>query len=172
MTEEFFNPKPKLGISACLLGQKVRYDGGDRRDRFLTDTFGLHVEWIPVCPELEVGMGVPREPVRLVGDVSNSMMIAERSGKDWTSAMQRFASQRVRKLKAASRISTGCAAVTTASDGRTSVAGRGTAFYMARVAHVQDADKNPASCAVGSLRPADTARCRDCRDRVFGTADH
>ena len=44
---------------------------GDKRDRFLTDTFGLHVEWIPVCPELEVGMGVPREPVRLVGNVSD-----------------------------------------------------------------------------------------------------
>jgi uncharacterized protein YbbK (DUF523 family) len=80
------------------LGEKVRYDGGDKRDRFLTDTFGLHVEWIPVCPELEVGMGVPREPVRLVGNVSDSRMIAERSGKDWTSNMQRFASERVRTL--------------------------------------------------------------------------
>jgi uncharacterized protein YbgA (DUF1722 family)/uncharacterized protein YbbK (DUF523 family) len=99
MPQEFFNPKPKLGISACLLGQKVRYDGGDKRDRFLTDTFGLHVEWIPVCPELEVGMGVPREPVRLVGHVSDSKMIAERSGKDWTRAMHRYSLQRVRALK-------------------------------------------------------------------------
>jgi uncharacterized protein YbgA (DUF1722 family)/uncharacterized protein YbbK (DUF523 family) len=99
MPQEFFNPKPKLGISACLLGQKVRYDGGDKRDRFLTDTFGLHVEWIPVCPELEVGMGVPREPVRLVGHVSDSKMIAERSGKDWTRAMHRYSLQRVRALE-------------------------------------------------------------------------
>ena len=98
MHEEISNPKPRLGISACLLGEKVRYDGGDKRDRFLTDTFGLHVEWIPVCPELEVGMGVPREPVRLVGNVSDSRMIAERSGKDWTSNMQRFASERARTL--------------------------------------------------------------------------
>jgi uncharacterized protein YbgA (DUF1722 family)/uncharacterized protein YbbK (DUF523 family) len=97
--EEFVSSKPRIGISACLLGQKVRYDGGDKRDRFLTDTFGLHVDWIPVCPELEVGMGVPREPVRLVGDVSDSRMVAERSGKDWTSAMQRFAAQRIRALK-------------------------------------------------------------------------
>ena len=99
MPKEIFTPKPKLGISACLLGQKVRYDGGDKRDRFLTDTFGLHVEWIPVCPELEVGMGVPREPVRLVGNVSDYRMVAERSGKDWTSAMQHFGARRVRVLK-------------------------------------------------------------------------
>jgi uncharacterized protein YbgA (DUF1722 family)/uncharacterized protein YbbK (DUF523 family) len=97
--EDFFSSKPRIGISACLLGQKVRYDGGDKRDRFLTETFGLHVEWIPVCPELEVGMGVPREPVRLMGNVSDSRMIAERSGKDWTSAMHRFAVQRIRALK-------------------------------------------------------------------------
>ncbi len=97
--EDFFSTKPRIGISACLLGQKVRYDGGHKRDRFLTDTFGRHVDWIPVCPELEVGMGAPREPVRLVGDVSDSRMIAERSGKDWTSAMHRFASERVRELK-------------------------------------------------------------------------
>jgi uncharacterized protein YbgA (DUF1722 family)/uncharacterized protein YbbK (DUF523 family) len=99
MPEEIFSPRPKLGISACLLGQKVRYDGGDKRDRFLTDTFGLHVEWVPVCPELEAGMGVPREPVRLVSNVSDARMIAERSGKDWTGAMHRFASERVQGLK-------------------------------------------------------------------------
>ena len=97
--EDIFSSKPRIGISACLLGQKVRYDGGDKRDRFLTDTFGLHVEWIPVCPELEAGMGVPREAVRLVGSVSDSRMIAERSGKDWTVAMRRYASQRLQELK-------------------------------------------------------------------------
>jgi uncharacterized protein YbbK (DUF523 family) len=63
--KDFFSAKPRIGISACLLGQRVRYDGGDKRDRFLTETFGPHVEWVPVCPEAEVGMGVPREPVRL-----------------------------------------------------------------------------------------------------------
>ena len=98
--EKFFSPKPRLGISACLLGQKVRYDGGHKKDRFLMDTFGLQVEWIPVCPELEVGMGVPREPVRLVGNASDFRMIAEGSGKDWTSAMRRLASERVRELRA------------------------------------------------------------------------
>jgi uncharacterized protein YbgA (DUF1722 family)/uncharacterized protein YbbK (DUF523 family) len=98
--KNFFSPKPRLGISACLLGQKVRYDSGHKKDPFLTDTFGLQVEWVPVCPELEVGMGVPREPVRLVGNASDFRMIAERSGKDWTSAMRRFAAERTRELEA------------------------------------------------------------------------
>jgi uncharacterized protein YbgA (DUF1722 family)/uncharacterized protein YbbK (DUF523 family) len=97
--KDFFSAKPRIGISACLLGQKVRYDGGDKRDRFLTETFGPHVEWVPVCPEAEVGMGVPREPVRLVGDPAAPRMIAERSGKDWTRNMYRFNVQRVRTIK-------------------------------------------------------------------------
>ena len=59
--------KPKLGISSCLLGEKVRFDGGHKRDLFLTQGFGEFVEWVVVCPEMEVGMGVPRETVRLVG---------------------------------------------------------------------------------------------------------
>ena len=83
------DPTPKIGISACLLGHKVRYDGGDKRDAFLTDTFGRYVRWMPVCPELEAGMGVPREPVRLVGGVSNPLMIGERSAKDWAQTMRR-----------------------------------------------------------------------------------
>lgn len=98
MTEEFFNPKPKLGISACLLGQKVRYDGGDKRDYFLTETFGRHVEWVPICPEVEIGMGIPREAVRLVGDPAKPGMIAERSGKDWTAQFDSFAAKRVHAL--------------------------------------------------------------------------
>lgn len=89
---------PKIGISACLLGQKVRYDGGDKRDYFLTETFGRYVEWIPVCPEMELGMGVPREPVRLVGGASSPRLIAERSGKDWTEAMNAFAAKRIHHL--------------------------------------------------------------------------
>jgi uncharacterized protein YbbK (DUF523 family) len=50
----------RLGISACLLGQKVRYDGGHKRDAFLVEVFGRYVEWVPVCPEVEMGLGVPR----------------------------------------------------------------------------------------------------------------
>jgi uncharacterized protein YbgA (DUF1722 family)/uncharacterized protein YbbK (DUF523 family) len=77
-----------------LLGQRVRYDGGHKNDAFLTATFGRFIDWVPVCPELEAGMGVPREAVRLVGSVNEPRMIAERSGKDWTNAMNSFARKR------------------------------------------------------------------------------
>jgi len=90
--------KPKLGISACLLGQRVRYDGGHKREHYLTDLFGKFVQWIPICPEVEVGMGVPRETVRLVGTPTHPRMIAEKSGTDWTQAMNRFATQRVSEI--------------------------------------------------------------------------
>lgn len=94
----FREAKPRVGISACLLGQKVRYDGGHKRDYFLTKIFGPFVEWVPVCPESEVGMGVPREPVRLVGNVNEPSMIAERSGKSWTEEMRRFSAGRAGEL--------------------------------------------------------------------------
>ena len=55
----------KIGISACLLGQKVRHDGGHKHDRFITDILGPFVRFVPVCPEVEVGMTTPREAVRL-----------------------------------------------------------------------------------------------------------
>jgi uncharacterized protein YbbK (DUF523 family) len=57
-----------VGIGACLLGEKVRYDGGHKRERHLTDTPGRYFDWVPVCPELEMGLGVPREALRLEGD--------------------------------------------------------------------------------------------------------
>jgi len=94
-------PAPKklrLGISSCLLGENVRYDGGHKRDDFLVRALGAYVEWVPVCPELEVGMGVPREPIRLVGLSGPPRLMADRSGTDWTEAMQRYAEERVAKL--------------------------------------------------------------------------
>ena len=90
----------RIGISSCLLGNQVRFDGGHKRDRFLTDVLGPHVEWVPVCPELEAGMGVPREAVRLVGESRAPGMVGIRSGADHTSAMRRFAASRVRALAA------------------------------------------------------------------------
>ena len=59
--------KISLGISSCLLGQKVRFDGNHKLDTFLTGTLGQYFEWVPVCPEVAIGLGVPRPPIRLVG---------------------------------------------------------------------------------------------------------
>jgi uncharacterized protein YbgA (DUF1722 family)/uncharacterized protein YbbK (DUF523 family) len=85
----------RVGISACLLGQEVRYDGGHKRDPFLTDTLGQFVEWVPVCPEVELGLGIPRESIRLEGDPTAPRLRAPKSGKDHTAAMQRLARARV-----------------------------------------------------------------------------
>lgn len=65
----------KLGISSCLLGNKVRYDGGHQHDRYLTDTLGLYVRYLPVCPEVECGLPIPRETLRLVGEVENPRLL-------------------------------------------------------------------------------------------------
>jgi len=90
--------KPRIGISACLLGQKVRHDGGHKRDLFVTEILSRFVEWVPVCPELEAGMGVPRETVRLMGNPSNPRMVADRSGKDWSREMEVYSRKRLEKL--------------------------------------------------------------------------
>ncbi len=89
----------RLGVSACLLGRNVRYDGQHKRSALLVDVLGPFVEWVPVCPEVEVGMGVPREPIRLVGSAAAPRLVAERTGKDHTDAMLRFAEARVRALE-------------------------------------------------------------------------
>jgi uncharacterized protein YbgA (DUF1722 family)/uncharacterized protein YbbK (DUF523 family) len=96
--ENILSSRPRLGISSCLLGQKVRFDGGHKQDAFLCETFSRFVEWVPVCPEIEVGMGVPRETLRLVGAPGDPKMIAERSGRDWTMAIKRFAAIRTNQL--------------------------------------------------------------------------
>lgn len=90
----------RIGVSACLLGREVRFDGGHKRDRYLTDQFGAFVQFVPVCPEVEVGMGIPRESVRLVRRDGAMRMIAERSGVDHTEAMQRWCASRVAQLTA------------------------------------------------------------------------
>jgi uncharacterized protein YbbK (DUF523 family)/uncharacterized protein YbgA (DUF1722 family) len=88
----------RLGISACLLGQPVRYDGGHKRDRFLADVLGRRVEWVPVCPEVELGLGIPREPIRLEGDPERPRLVAVQSRRDHTEAMNRLARARVGQL--------------------------------------------------------------------------
>src|SRR5437867_11014567 len=88
----------RLGISACLLGQAVRYDGGHKRDPFLAETLGRFVEWVPVCPEIELGLGVPREPIRLEGDARAPRLVAPGSGTDHTAAMDRLVCARADAL--------------------------------------------------------------------------
>jgi uncharacterized protein YbgA (DUF1722 family)/uncharacterized protein YbbK (DUF523 family) len=90
----------RLGISACLLGEPVRYDGGHKRDAFVTDVLGAYVEWVPVCPEVELGLGIPRDPIRLVGTPDAPRLVRERTGEDLTDGMRRYARERVRQLAA------------------------------------------------------------------------
>ena len=87
-----------VGISSCLLGKKVRYDGGHKRDPFVNDLLGLYVTWVPVCPEVEVGMGIPREAVRLEGEADRPRMIGGKTRKDYTRAMESFSRTRVRAI--------------------------------------------------------------------------
>jgi len=89
----------RLGISSCLLGEKVRYDGGHKLDRYLTDTLGLYVEYVPVCPEKECGLPVPREAMRLVGDPEKPRLVTVRTGMDKTGQMLQWARRRVVELE-------------------------------------------------------------------------
>ena len=88
----------RLGISRCLLGEEVRFDGGHKRDNFLTDVFGRYVEWVPVCPEVEAGLGTPREAMRLIGDPRHPRLVTIKSGTDHTRAVERMTAHRVKEL--------------------------------------------------------------------------
>ena len=91
--------RPRIGISACLLGDEVRFDGGHKRDPFLTEVFGPHVDWVRVCPEVEVGMGTPREALRLVRAADGRVrMLTTRSAVDHTNSMAEWARRRLREL--------------------------------------------------------------------------
>ncbi len=90
--------KVRLGISTCLLGEKVRFDGGHKWDRFLTDTLGQYVDYVPVCPEVECGFGVPREPLRLVGDPGAPRLVTVRTNQDQTDRMTRWTRKRLAGL--------------------------------------------------------------------------
>ncbi len=89
----------RVGASACVLGEKVRFDGQHKRDTYVVDVLGNYFEFVPVCPEVEVGMGVPRESVRLVGDPDNPRMVGRKSGKDWTEIMKDFTQKRLKHLE-------------------------------------------------------------------------
>ena len=92
-------PPMKLGISSCLLGNKVRYDGGHKQDRYLTDMLGQYVEYVPVCPEVEYGLPIPREALRQVGDPLSPRLVEIRTGMDHTEGMTAWARRRVLELE-------------------------------------------------------------------------
>lgn len=87
-----------VGISRCLLGDNVRYDGGHKLDRFLRDTLGQYVEWVPVCPEVECGLSIPREAMHLEGDPENPRLVTIRTKTDHTARMKEWAAKRLEEL--------------------------------------------------------------------------
>ena len=92
---------PTIGISACLLGDLVRYDGAHRRNSWLVEHLGPSVTWVKVCPEVEIGLGVPRERIRLVHLGASTRLVGEQSGTDLTDAMARLAASRFAELDSA-----------------------------------------------------------------------
>jgi uncharacterized protein YbgA (DUF1722 family)/uncharacterized protein YbbK (DUF523 family) len=91
----------RIGVSSCLLGEEVRYNGGHKRDSFLTDIFGRFVDFVPVCPEVEIGMGTPRPPIRLERTAQGEIRLRMPStGEDLTERMRSYAGQRVDELAA------------------------------------------------------------------------
>lgn len=91
--------KIRIGVSACLMGEKVRYDGQHKHDSYITGTLGQWFEFVPVCPEFELGLGVPRETMRLEGDPGNPRLMTGKSRKDLTKPMTDWCSKRVKELE-------------------------------------------------------------------------
>ncbi len=89
----------RIGISSCLLGQKVRFDGGHKRDRFLTDVLGQWLTWVPACPELEIGLGIPRPNIRLENAQPETRLVEPKSGLDLTDKMQAYAETKVSEFQ-------------------------------------------------------------------------
>jgi len=88
----------RIGISSCLLGETVRFDGGHKRDAFLSDRFGPFVEWVPVCPEVECGLGTPRESMRLVRSENGVRLLTVKTAVDLTEQLEKFSKRRVAEL--------------------------------------------------------------------------
>jgi len=91
--------KIRIGVSACLLGQPVRFDGSHKHDRYLTNTLGEYLDFVPVCPEVESGFSIPRETLRLVGDPEAPRLVTSRTNIDHTDRMLGWAEKRVRELE-------------------------------------------------------------------------
>ena len=88
----------RLGVSSCLLGAEVRYDGGHKRDHYLTDVLGEWFEWVPVCPEFEIGLGVPRPTIQLESSEPDPQLIEPISGEVLTGRMESHAGRRLAEI--------------------------------------------------------------------------
>src|SRR6185503_20902432 len=95
---QMIHERPRLGISACLLGQPVRFDGGHKRDPFLVESLGQFVDWVPVCPEVESGLDSPRESMRLVQTDGQIHLRGNKTAQDHTARMSGYARRRVEEL--------------------------------------------------------------------------
>ncbi|SIN94278.1 YbgA family protein [Halodesulfovibrio marinisediminis] len=91
--------KIRIGVSSCLLGNPVRFDGGHKKDQWLVNILGEYVDYVPVCPEVEMGLPVPREALRLVGDPENPRLVTNKTYIDHTKQMKKFAARRVKELE-------------------------------------------------------------------------
>ncbi len=90
-------PSIRIGVSACLLGKKVRFDAQDEKHPFISEVMAKHVKLVPICPEVELGMGIPRERARLEGSVDSPGMVGIETGHEWTGRMIAYAHKRVRR---------------------------------------------------------------------------
>ena len=91
--------KITMGVSSCLLGNKVRYDGGHKHDRYITETLGHFFDFVPICPEVECGLPTPREAMRLVGDPDDPRLVTNKTGIDHTDKMKSWAAIRLVELE-------------------------------------------------------------------------
>ena len=89
----------KIGVSTCLLGEKVRYDGGHKHNRYITQTLGQFFAFVPVCPESECGLGIPREAMRLVGEVDHPRLVTNKTNIDRTDQLLSWADIRLNALE-------------------------------------------------------------------------
>jgi uncharacterized protein YbgA (DUF1722 family)/uncharacterized protein YbbK (DUF523 family) len=92
-------PAIRVGISSCLLGEEVRFDGGHKRDAFLTDSFGRFVEWVPVCPEIEAGLSAPREAIHLARADGHVRLLTVKTRVDLTDRLEAFSRRRASELE-------------------------------------------------------------------------
>ncbi|PIQ97845.1 MAG: hypothetical protein COV67_02060 [Nitrospinae bacterium CG11_big_fil_rev_8_21_14_0_20_56_8] len=132
--------KIRVGISSCLLGENVRWDGGHKLDSCITTALGPFFEWVPTCPELEAGLGVPREPMHLARQGNTVRVMGRESNRDWTPVLERYNRTRLNELARLDLCgyifkknspSCGLKGVTLYTDRGTAAGGKGTGLFAA-----------------------------------------